>query len=87
MLESDDGAIVSATRQKSGRFVIGPPVGGWNDPAGIDCAAVIVAYGISSEMRLSQVAPIAGDACESASATAAERVFQQLLLDMTTPPS
>jgi len=36
MLESADGAIVSATRQKAGRLLIGAPVGGVNVPAGTD---------------------------------------------------
>ena len=57
MFESCVGAIVSATRQKSGRPVIGAPVGGTKVPPATVCAAAAAsAYVVSGrDIRLGQV--------------------------------
>src|SRR5690349_68699 len=62
MLESAVGVSVSATRQNSGRPVMGAPVGGVNVPAGTTSAVVIVASAIGVDARLAQVAADAAPA-------------------------
>src|SRR5439155_20917691 len=55
MWESEVGLMKPTTRQNAGRSVNGIPFGVVNDPAGTDCAVVIVVFGKDNEVRLSQV--------------------------------
>src|SRR5262249_62006743 len=63
MLESAEGLMTSATRQKAGTLGIGGPSGGVKDPAGTDCAVVTVAPGsVSSERPAHGVAAAEAEA-------------------------
>jgi hypothetical protein len=69
MLESAEGTITSATRQKSGNPVIAAPVGGVNVPPVTVCAVVIVVNGIATPARLSHVAANVEPAAQAVAAS------------------
>jgi hypothetical protein len=45
MLESEVGLMIPDTRQNAGKFAMGGPAGGENEPAGTACATWIVTSG------------------------------------------
>src|SRR5688500_9422337 len=74
MSESDEGLIVSATRQNGGSpaaaaLAAAPPAGGLNSPAATAVADVTDVFGNRSDAaRCSQAAGVGGASCESAMA-------------------
>jgi hypothetical protein len=81
--ESLEGWMTPVTLQKAGKLGIAGDLGGVNEPAGMDCAEVIVVAGRLSCARLSHVAAAAGalvQAIHAPSAIAVRDVSRPKLL-------